>query len=89
MTKQERLHWFYTVLVCIGIVSIWGLGFMKLGVRLANGYTDDRIKSYDSLVAVPRKKESDQLIKKLDQKQDTSLYIQKQILKILKDGKRN
>ena len=87
MTKQERLHWLYTALLVVFIGTFHVIVGVSIAYDWAKDYVDKEINEYDSLIVAPQIKETTKIIKTVSDKQDSSLDINKKILKTLEEWK--
>jgi hypothetical protein len=87
MTKDKILHWFYTAMLVIFIGTFHVIVGVSIAYNWSKKYVDSKIEKYDSIVVAPHIKETNKSIKILSNKQDTNLYINKEILKTLKEWK--
>lgn len=62
MNKEKALHWIYPLIISMITVLICGLIYMKTGVKIANNYTDEAIKKYDSVVTKKNEAQYDTII---------------------------
>lgn len=87
MTKVQE-----TIAISSAVTAVMGTMFVLIGIWSANRYTrgfvKESIKKYDSAVVSPHIKEYRQSIDTLNKKADYNIAIDQEILKTLKEWKK-